>query len=103
TDIEARGIGPVGTSQVVKNGKSNRGSGGDSYFLTLFGKPARVANCDCERSADPTLLQTLFTRNDPSLLQRIDGSGNKDSSYIAQLRAVTKQRGGGKIDTDKTI
>ena len=58
TNMEMRAIGPVGTSQTT------RGKGGgnpDNYFLTLFGKPARVANCDCERSADQTLLlQTLF-------------------------------------------
>ena len=53
--------------------RGNGKKGGDSYALTIFGKPAREANCDCERTTDPTLLQTIFTRNDPSLLQRLEG------------------------------
>ena len=42
------------------------------YALNIFGKPARQTNCDCERVTDPTLLQTIYTRNDPSLLGRIE-------------------------------
>lgn len=42
---------------------------GDGYVLSLFGKPARLTNCDCERSNDPNLLQTLFLWNDAALLQ----------------------------------
>jgi hypothetical protein len=46
------------------------------YALQLFGKPARRVNCDCERSAEPSLLQTVYLRNDGeinSLLDRRDG------------------------------
>ncbi len=90
TNMEIRGIGPGGISQGGQKTKGGGGGGGpDAYFLTLFGKPGRVTNCDCERSADPTLLQTLFTRNDPSLLAKI----NDDKSWIAELRAASK--GGG--------
>ena len=30
--------------------------------VQVFGKPARQANCDCERTADPTLLQRMGDR-----------------------------------------
>lgn len=49
---------------------------GGTYILSLFGKPARATNCDCERSNEPSLLQTIFLRNDQSmlgLLERGDG------------------------------
>lgn len=96
-DINDRAIGPIGVASYAKGGKNARGN--DSYFLTLFGKPTRETNCDCERSTDPTLLQTLFTRNDPQLLSRIDGNGRPDSSWISQLRkAGTKQ-----LDVDQAI
>jgi len=46
------------------------------YSLLIFGKPLRTTNCDCERQSDPTLLQSLYVRNDGELLdmlQRNDG------------------------------
>lgn len=53
----------------------NRGGDGD-YAVKLFGKPARAVNCDCERSSEPSLLQTIYLRNDAqtlSLIGRPDG------------------------------
>lgn len=69
TDISDRAVGPLGNN-------ADRGGGGgknaDGYALGIFGKPARQANCDCERTTDPTLLQTIYTRNDPTFLSRLD-------------------------------
>jgi len=97
TETDDRAIGPVGTALYSKPGKPAKG--GDGYFLTLFGKPAREANCDCERSTDPTLLQTLFTENDPQLLSRIEGYGGVGGSWVQELRrSKTRQ-----IDTDQVI
>lgn len=47
-----------------------------SYAVKLFGKPDRAVTCDCERSNEPSLLQTVYLRNDAevlSLLDRKDG------------------------------
>jgi len=68
TEITERTIGPNAFSGYGKN----RG-GGDGYALTIFGKPAREVNCDCERTTDPTLLQTIYTRNDPGMLSKLEG------------------------------
>ena len=76
SNISARAIGP---------NTANR-KGNSSYALSTFGKPARVANCDCERTADPTLLQTLFTRNDPELLSALDASSKNSMGWIGELR-----------------
>ena len=49
---------------------------GIDYSLLVFGKPLRMTNCDCERQTAPTLLQSLYTRNDRELLgwlERPDG------------------------------
>jgi hypothetical protein len=97
SDINDRAIGPVGVASYVKAGKAAKGN--DGYFLTLFGKPTRETNCDCERSTDPTLLQTLFTRNDPNLLSRIEGTGRPDSSWISQLRRSNPKQ----LDVDQAI
>src|SRR5207253_862566 len=42
------------------------------YAVDLFGKPPRAINCDCERSNEPALLQTVYLRNDPEVLKLID-------------------------------
>ena len=69
TDVADRAIGAGGTTNYVTKKAAKTPN---SYALNIFGKPARQTNCDCERVMDPTLLQTIYTRNDPSLLGRID-------------------------------
>lgn len=44
----------------------------DQYAVNLFGKPQRATNCDCERSTEPTLLQTVYLQNDPEVLKMLD-------------------------------
>ena len=45
------------------------------YALTVFGRSARESNCDCDRSLEPSLLQTVFLRNDRDMLAQIDRKG----------------------------
>jgi len=52
------------------------------YAMDLFGRPAREQTCDCERSNEPSLLQTVYLRNDPETLAAID----RKEGWIAQLR-----------------
>jgi C4-type Zn-finger protein len=79
-DIESRAIGP--------NANAGRGGkGASNYSLNIFGKPVRETNCDCERTTDPTLLQTLFTRNDPELLNALEQS--KGSAWVEEVRKAT--------------
>ncbi len=78
TEIAERSIGPAGNAMDSRGG----GKQTEGYALTIFGKPMRETNCDCERVTDPTLLQTIFTRNDQSVLNKLDGGGG----WIAELR-----------------
>jgi uncharacterized protein DUF1553 len=71
--ISQRAIGP-------KSGFSNRRDE-TLYAVYLFGKPAREINCDCERSASPSLQQTLFLRNDSELLALLD----RKEGWLAQI------------------
>jgi hypothetical protein len=54
----------------VSSGYSRNYDG--SYALKLFGKPERAVSCDCERSNEPSLLQTVYLRNDGELLGLLD-------------------------------
>lgn len=79
-------IGPI-SSTLPRNSRAGVG-----YSLNVFGKPAREINCDCERNNDPTLLQTIFTRNDPDMLKSIESGSPRAPRWIDELRV---QYGGG--------
>ena len=42
----------------------NNANNGRNYALAIFGRSIRESNCDCDRSMEASLLQTLYTRND---------------------------------------
>jgi len=56
---------------LTKPGASARVVGRDdlSYALTVFGRSVRESNCDCDRSSEPSLLQTVFLVNDSAVQQ----------------------------------
>jgi hypothetical protein len=43
----------------------------NGYVLSVFGKPKRETPCDCERSNEPSLLQTVYLRNDQEVFSTI--------------------------------
>ena len=53
-------------------GYRNRGRSGPSYALSVFGRSTRDSNCDCDRSQDPNLLQTVFLQNDADLFSMLE-------------------------------
>jgi hypothetical protein len=58
---------------------TNRISSPDlARVFRILGRPARVAVCDCERTAQPSLPQTLFFMADAVLLEKIKSGRLKD-------------------------
>ncbi|MFM7057244.1 MAG: DUF1549 domain-containing protein [Planctomycetota bacterium] len=51
------------------------------YALTVFGRSIRESNCDCDRSEEPSLLQTIFLRNDGQALALLDAN----DSWLAEI------------------
>ena len=51
-----------------------------NYALTVFGRSIRESNCDCDRSPEPSLLQTVFLQNDAEMLSMID----RRNSWLAE-------------------
>jgi hypothetical protein len=64
TDVAARAIGPP-------NGAA-RGRGVGNYAAKVFGSSTRDTNCDCNRSDEPNLLQSIYLSNDAELYAAID-------------------------------
>jgi len=76
TSMEGRAVAIPGA------GTRYRGRGNDAgYALTIFGRSIRESNCDCDRSEEPSLLQTIFLRNDGQVLNMLD---SKDG-WLAQV------------------
>ena len=49
----------------------------NSYFLKTFGRPDRVVTCECERAAEPTMVQVLHISNGNSLNDKLQAAGNR--------------------------
>lgn len=79
-DVRSRYIG-------LKTTQGGDGRGQRLYSLGIFGRPDRITTCDCERSNDPTLLQSLFLYNDNEMYKLIKGGG-----WIADLERVERYR-----------
>lgn len=58
------------------------------YALTIFGRSLRESNCDCDRSEEPSLLQTIFLRNDGQVLNMLNSS-NGWLSEVAKEHKLT--------------
>ncbi len=48
----------------------------NSYFLRTFGRPERLVTCECERTAEPTMVQVLHISNGDSLNDKLQAKGN---------------------------
>jgi hypothetical protein len=92
--VRGRAIG-VATGFTSTRGQSR------SYALSLFGKPARDGICDCQRSNEPSLLQTIYLRNDAETLRLLDrkngwltetaGKGRTDSADQKDPEALIRE------------
>jgi hypothetical protein len=58
-------------------------TGFSSYFLTVFGRPESTTACECERSQEANLSQSLHLLNS----EEIQGKLSSDSGRAAQLAA----------------
>jgi hypothetical protein len=101
---------PVATRAVGIASCFDRPPGDSKYALTLFGKPPRAVACDCERSMEPNLLQTIYLRNDQEvqkILARKDGwlkqIGNPDPKDAESLVGQAYLRTLGRRPTESEL
>jgi hypothetical protein len=87
-DVAKRQIGP--NVAAFGLGENFAGRNVPDYALSIFGKPAREANCDCERAVAPTLLQALYMRNDPEVLARLESKRAEAPAWINELREANR-------------
>lgn len=70
---------------VTKPGAGARNIGRDdlSYALGVFGRSSRESNCDCDRSSESSLLQTVFLVNDAAVQDWLSDPRTSWSSQVA--------------------
>jgi len=54
-----------------------------SYFLKTFGRPERVITCECERTAEPTMVQVLHISNGDTLNPKLADPNGRVSQWLA--------------------
>jgi hypothetical protein len=55
----------------------------ESYFLKSFGRPERVITCECERTAQPSMVQVLHLANGSALNDKLAAKGNRIEQLLA--------------------
>ncbi|MBA4019909.1 MAG: hypothetical protein C0483_22305 [Pirellula sp.] len=83
-ELARRAKDPVMTCAVGMNTDYTNRNSPNTYALSVFGKPKRETPCDCERSNEPSLLQTVFLRNDQEMFKMIERKGG----WLDEVSAV---------------
>src|SRR5204862_2369235 len=68
---------PVGTRAVQLPDNSYNAS---SYFLSVFGRPDMASSCECERSQDASLAQSLHLLNAKDIQEKLTRDGGRAAS-----------------------
>ncbi len=55
----------------------------NSYFLKTFGRPLRNITCECERTAQPSMVQVLHISNGDTINQKLEAKGNRIEQLLA--------------------
>ncbi|MEX0819460.1 MAG: DUF1549 and DUF1553 domain-containing protein [Pirellulaceae bacterium] len=48
-----------------------------SYFFRIFGRPVRASVCECERSGEPSMAQSLHLLNSPEIMSKVQARHGK--------------------------
>ena len=79
--VDGRAISIPGTV-ATKGGNRNKGT--DSAFaLKVFGRSERASSCDCDRSEETSLIQTVYLQNDRDIHTML----SQKNSWISQMAA----------------
>lgn len=77
---------------------TSRANTGMGYALQVFGRSTRDSNCDCDRSSESSLLQTVFLQNDADVLAMIDAR----DGWLAQAAKSLGSRLESQVSEDAT-
>ena len=67
-------------------------SGFDSYFLTVFGRPESSSACECERSGEANLAQSLHMLNSSEILTKLTAGNNRVAVLTADANRPHQEK-----------
>lgn len=62
-----------------------------NYFLTVFGRPDNSSACECERTQDSSLAQSLHLLNAKGIQEKLTGSGGRAAALAKDPRPVEER------------
>jgi cytochrome c553 len=62
-----------------------------SYFLDVFGRPARQSSCECERTSDANLSQALHLLNSQEIQAKISADAGRASKMASDERPLAEK------------
>jgi hypothetical protein len=84
----------IASRALTHGGSSSQAPRDDmSYALSVFGRSIRESNCDCDRSSEPSLLQTVFLLNDKAVLNWLNDPRESWVASVAEKYSWPKPRG----------
>ncbi len=83
---EAYGNDVPKNKRVIEIGSSRFANPNVAYALRIFGRPPRTTACDCERTMEPALPQTLYRMTDATTLGKL----RNNNSRLFQLMKTKK-------------
>jgi hypothetical protein len=63
--------------RAIEVGASRVQNAAVAQVLRIFGRPARVSACECDRTLEPQLTQTLFRMTDPGILGKLTNNSGR--------------------------
>ena len=84
TDLKGRAIAIPGSG-------ARNNNNGPGFALSVFGRSTRETNCDCDRSMDASLLQTVYLQNDAETKTRIEAR----DSWVHQVTILAAKEKSG--------
>ncbi len=67
-------------------------SGFNSYFLTVFGKPENASACECERSSEANLAQSLHLLNSSEVQGKLSAAAGRAASLASDKDRTREQK-----------
>ncbi len=67
-------------------------TGFDSYFLSVFGQPDSKTACECERSTEANLAQSLHLLNSEEMQGKLGGDQGRAATYASDASRTTEEK-----------
>ena len=67
-------------------------NGVNSYFLTVFGKPEAASACECERSTDASLAQSLHLLNSQEIQTKLSSATSRPATLAKDAGQSLKEK-----------